>query len=84
MRKTILYTQENWPVTMSDKIVVTPQEGQRNAISYAAVGIAEDVNATAIIAETKSGATAANIASCRPGLPIVAVTSEPRAAQQLA
>ncbi len=84
MRKTILYTQENWPVTISDKIVVSPQQGQRNAIAYAAVGIAEDMNATAIIAETKSGATATNIASCRPGLPIVAVTSEPRAAQQLA
>lgn len=84
MRKTILYTQENWPVTMSDKIIVTPKEGLRNAISYAAVQIAGDVDAHAIIAETKSGATAANIASCRPGLPIVAVTSESRAAQQLA
>lgn len=84
MRKTILYTQENWHVTMSDKVIATPEEGLRNAISYAAVQIAADVEATAIIAETKSGATAANIASCRPGLPIVAVTSEPRAAQQLA
>lgn len=84
MRKTILYTQENWSVTMSDKVITTPEEGLRNAISYAAVQIAKDVEATAIIAETKSGATAANIASCRPGLPIVAVTSSPRAAQQLA
>ena len=84
MRKTIIYTQENWHVTMSDKVVVTPAEGLRNAISYAAVQIASDVEATTIIAETKSGATAANIASCRPGLPIVAVTSSSRAAQQLA
>lgn len=84
MRKTILYTQENWAVANHDKVLVDARAGQRNAISYAAVGIAEDVNATAIIAETKSGATASNIASCRPGLPIVAVTSELRAAQQLA
>jgi pyruvate kinase len=84
MRKTILYTQEHWPVTISDKIIVGPEQGQRNAISMAAVSIADNVNATAIVAETKSGATAANIASCRPGLPIVAVTSEARAAQQLA
>jgi pyruvate kinase len=84
MRKTILYTQENWQVTINDRTVVSPKEGRRNAISYAAVQIASDMQATAIIAETKSGATAANIASCRPNLPIVAVTSAPRAAQQLA
>ena len=45
--------------------------------------VAEEINAVAIIAETKSGATAANIAVNRPHLPICAVTSSPRAAQQL-
>lgn len=84
VRRTIMYTQENWPVDESGKLVVTAEESRRNAISRAAVGVAEEIGATAIIAETKTGATAANIAACRPHLPIVAVTSDKRAAQQLA
>lgn len=84
MRKTIIYTQENWPVTLVDRLIVTPADGRRNAISRAAVSVAEELKADTIICETKSGATAANIASCRPHLPIVAVTSVPRVAQQLA
>ncbi len=84
MRKTILHTQENWPVTLADIHIVTPEETRRNAISRAAIEVANDIHATTIIAETKSGATAANIASLRPPLPICAVTSSPRAAQQLA
>lgn len=84
MRKTIMYTQENWPVSVSPQQVVSPEELRRSAISHAAVTVAEEMSATAIIAETKSGATAANIASMRPQLPICAVTSSARAAQQLA
>ncbi len=84
MRKTILYTQDNWPVNESEMTPVTRLDTRRNAIAQAAVTIAEEINATAIIAETKSGATAANIAKMRPHLPICAVTSNPRAAQQLA
>jgi len=41
------------------------------------------LDAVAIIAETRSGATAANIATHRPNLPIISVTSELRSAQQL-
>lgn len=84
MRKTILYTQENWPVNTSEKMIVPREDEHRNAISQAAVNVAEEIGAMAIVAESKSGATAVNIAMCRPHLPIVAVTSEPRAAQQLA
>ena len=82
MKKTILYTQENWPVNIAEDMM-TSSEIRRNAISRAAVTVAEEINAVAIIAETKSGATAANIAVNRPHLPICAVTSSPRAAQQL-
>lgn len=84
MRSVIKYTQENWPVEPADEQIVPKNSTRRYAISRAAVGIAADVHAVAIIAETKSGATAANIAACRPHLPIAAVTSSPRAAQQLA
>ena len=84
MRRAIMYTQENWDVVTSDKLVATHEELSRNAISRAAVDIAHEIDATTIIAETKSGATAANIASMRPQVSICAVTSSPRAAQQLA
>lgn len=84
MKSTILYTQENWPITSADDYVVDPKAGQRNAISHGASNIAYGINATAIIAETKSGATAHNIAVCRPNLPILAVSSVKRSAQQLA
>lgn len=84
MKKTIIYTQENWPVTDTGVRVVRSGFESLNAISQAAVSIAEEIGADNIIAETKSGATAANIAACRPHMPIVAVTSLPRTAQQLA
>lgn len=83
MKKVILYTQEHAPVApLHDKIIVPKK--QQDAISTAAVSLAEQLHVDAIIAETKSGSTAANIAAHRPNLPIISVTSEPRAAQQLA
>ncbi len=83
MKKVILYTQDNVPVApITD--VLRGTKTAREAISHAAVDLASQLNAVAIVAETKSGATAANIASHRPNLPIISVTSEPRAAQQLA
>ncbi len=84
MRKTIMYTQENWPVNSVEHTPVGVDGSKRNAISRAAVTVAEEVGATAIIAETTSGATASNIAKMRPHLPICAVTSSLRTAQQLA
>lgn len=83
MKKVILYTQEHASVAhITDYIqgIKTP----RDAISKTAVGLADELGARAIVAETKSGATAENIAAHRPNLPIISVTSEPRAAQQLA
>lgn len=83
MKKVILYTQEHSLVAeISD--FITGVKTQRNAISAAAVSLADQLGAVAIVAETKSGATAANIAANRPNLPIISVTSEARAAQQLA
>ena len=83
MADTVRYTQSRWP--MNDMPI---EEGEanrrRNAIAHAAVEVAERVDADLIIAETKSGATAARIAALRPELPIIAVTPSPRVAQQLA
>lgn len=83
MKRVILYTQENASVApIADEVQI--DNHQRDAISTAAVSLAEQLHVDAIVAETKSGATAANIAAHRPNLPIISVTSEARAAQQLA
>lgn len=82
MKRVILYTQDNAQVvSIHDHIVNSRQ--QQDAISSAVVTLAEQLNVAAIIAETKSGATAASIAAHRPNFPIISVTSEPRSAQQL-
>jgi len=82
MKKVILYTQDNAPVAPIHDIIA--KNLQLDAISTAAVTLAEQLKVDAIIAETKSGATASNIAAHRPNLPIISVTSEVKAAQQLA
>lgn len=82
MKKVIIYTQDHEPVQKVCQSL--PQkEKKRDSISFAAVQIAERLGAEAIIVETKSGATAANIAKHRPNLPIISVSSEVRTAQQL-
>jgi len=82
MKKVILYTQENAPVAQIHDYAIA-KNVKLDAISATAVTLAEQLGVEAIIAETKSGATAANIAAHRPNLPIISVTSEMRAAQQL-
>ncbi len=82
MKKVIVYTQEQLPV--HPVFYREDRKGQADAISAAATTLAQQIDATAIVAETKSGATAASIASHRPSLPIISVTSVPRVAQQLA
>lgn len=83
MKKTILYTQEHLPVATFDSVLID-SIAKRDAISAAAVKIAEQLKVNAIVAETRSGATAVSIAAFRPNLPIISVTSEQRTAQQLA
>lgn len=82
MKNVILYTQDNASVTSVEDVI--RKNLKLDAISTAAVSLAEQLKVDAIIAETKSGETAANIASHRPNLPIISVTSEKRTAQQLA
>lgn len=82
MKKTILYAQEHMPVRPLE--LPSSLESQSAAISAAAVVLAKQLKAAAIVAETKSGATATHIAAYRPSRPIISVTSVPRVAQQLA
>jgi pyruvate kinase len=85
MKRVILYTEQNAPVKAifvdeSAASVSTRQE----AISTAVVKLAKAIRANAVVAETKSGATALAIAAQRSELPMIAVTSDNRVAQQLA
>jgi len=82
MKRVIMYTQEHAPVRPLE--LPRSLETHSAAISAAAVVLAKQLHADAIVAETKSGATAAHIAAHRPSRPIISVTSEPRVAQQLA
>lgn len=82
MKRVILYTQANRPV----KAVFPsyPDASRQAAIPAAIIELATRLEARAIVAETKSGATAQQIASRRPVIPIIAVTSDARVAGQLA
>lgn len=82
MKKVIVYTQEHAPVQPVYYRADKPEK--QDAISSAAVTLAQQLNATAIVVETKTGATAQSIAEHRPSAPIFSVTSNPRTAQQLA
>merc|ERR1719382_281738 len=54
------------------------------AVCHAAVQLASDCRATAILALTESGYTARHIAKYKPGVPIVAVTPNPHVRRRLA
>ncbi len=83
MKRIILYTQINMPLkaVFADDTELAPT--RQSAICNAVISLAESVKSKAIVTETKSGATALHLASRRPNRPIVAVTSDPRVAQQL-
>jgi pyruvate kinase len=85
MKRVVLYTEQNAPVkaVFVDESVQAIKSRQE-AISSAVVKLAKTIRANAIVAETKSGATALQIASLRSEIPMIAVTSTPRVAQQLA
>jgi len=83
MKRVILYTQENTPPALISEML-GDENTQRTAIGSAAVKLADELKAEAIVAETKSGATARDIAAFRPNLPIISVTSDLLRAQQLA
>ena len=84
MMKTITtYAERNSPVEVvfhEDNY----EHSKQKAICSAVITLAEELLVTAIVAETKSGATAIQIASRRPKHPILAVTSQERVANQLA
>lgn len=84
MKRIICYTQANAPVHPVFYEEGYRHENLQDAISSAVMALAHQIKAAAIVAETKSGATALSIASHRPNMPIIITTSSRRAANQLA
>jgi pyruvate kinase len=82
MKKIIRYTETH---ILEKTIMQWPEDNhtRQTAISKAVISLAYDVCALAIVPETKSGITALKIASYRPNLPIIAVTSSEKVAHQL-
>jgi len=83
MKRIIKYTEENAPIKPLFT-EITPNNTRQNAICTAIIALAREVDATVIVAETKSGATALQLASRRPDTPIIAVTSQAHVCNQLA
>jgi len=83
MKRIVNYTQSH-ALHGPALIDIDEDTSLSKAISKAVINLAETVKASAIVAETKSGATALHVAARRPNMPIIAVTSVARAAQQLA
>ncbi len=84
MKRVISAVQDEQTSPYGDLIYDNAKLPPQDAISGAVIKLANDIGAAAIVAETKSGATALKIASHRPKLPIIVATSSQRVAQQLA
>lgn len=82
MKRVTTYTERNNPLTV--QFPGEPDQSRQSSICEAVVKLALGLPATAIVAETHSGATAIQLAARRPDIPLIAVTSDPRVAQQLA
>lgn len=83
MKRVILHVQAENPVSV--KFNNQDQSAPKSsAISNAVIRLAEELPARAIVAETRSGNTARQIAAGRSDVPLIVVTSNLRTAQQLA
>jgi pyruvate kinase len=82
MKRVIKYSEANAP--LKAVFPQTDSQARQTAIPKAVVHLAQTVHAKAIVAETKSGATALQLAALRTDIPLIVVTDEIRTAQQLA
>lgn len=83
MKRIVTYTEKNSPVEAVFRQLAA-EPSKQSAICSAVITLAEEVNSTAIVAETKSGATAIQLSARRPDHAIIAVTSQDFVANQLA
>ncbi len=82
MKRIIRYSETNRPLSVAYPDY--EDHSRQGSISRAILSLASSIQAKTIVAETKTGATALQIASRRPEIPVIAVTSDVRTAQQLA
>lgn len=82
MKRIVNYTQKHAIYDLEDGS--SENKTVQKAISNAVIHLAYNVEAVAIVAETKSGATALQVAAHRPNIALIAVTGSTRVAQQLA
>lgn len=83
MKRTIRYAESS-DLIFGRKLNNDDDHSRQTAITKSVIALADNIDARAIVAETKSGATALSISSHRPTTIVIAVTSEDRTAQQLA
>ncbi len=81
MKRVVRYTETNMPALALPETEVNSRQA---VICDSVLNLAEGINAKAIVAETKSGATALQLAALRPNIPLIAAASDVRVAQQLA
>ncbi|MDL2363265.1 MAG: pyruvate kinase [Patescibacteria group bacterium] len=81
MKRVIRYSETNMPFTLDMQY---ENHSRQASISKAVISLADNIAAKAIVVETRSGATALQIASRRSPIPLIVVTSDTRTAQQLA
>jgi pyruvate kinase len=84
MKRVICYTEHNSPLKVTFAAHEDRPVSRQLAISRGIISLSESIRAAAIVAETKSGCTALQIAAERSGIPLIAVTDDSRTAQQLA
>ena len=84
MKRIILYTEREELSHEQDHLGEFGPKARQNAISAAAVILAQQIPAKVIITETATGQTARNISSLRPSVPIIMATHSRRVYQQLA
>jgi pyruvate kinase len=82
MKRVILYAEQHSPLKAVFQI--KREHDMQSAIAGSIISLANDIKATAIVAETKTGATALQVSSLRPDTALIAVTDSARTAQQLA
>lgn len=82
MQRIIRYTESNSPLSVRFNELV--DHSMQSAISEAIIKLAQTIDAKAIVAETKSGATAKNIAARRISVPLIAVTDDIKTSHRLA
>jgi pyruvate kinase len=82
MKRVVLYAEQHPPLKAT--YPYEREQSMSNAISSSVINLADKISARAIVAETRRGGTALQIASLRPDTALIAVTSEVRTAQQLA